>query len=163
MSRGREIYQDGSSPSGQQITAVVNGGGEVPASLVACANCHGRDGRGVPEGNLIPPDLTWSALTKPYDTVRRDGRTRPPYSDVLITRAITLGVDSAGATLNSGMPRYRLSLNDCADLVAYLKRLGHDSYPGLTGSDLRLGALLPADAAPRVLPFARSSTRISSN
>jgi len=144
--RGRQIYQEGSSPSGGPITAVIGGGGEVPASLVACANCHGRDGRGVPEGNLVPPDLTWSALSKPYETVRRDGRVRPEYTDVLITRAITLGVDSAGAPLNPAMPRYRLSLDDCADLLAYLKRLGHDDDPGVTDLELRLGVILPPDA-----------------
>ena len=144
--RGRVVYQEGTSHSGGPITAVIGSGGEIPASLIACANCHGRDGRGAPEGNLIPPDLTWSALTKPYETVRRDGRVRPPYTDVLITRAITLGVDSAGIPLNAGMPRYRLSLEDCGDLIAYLKRLGHDADPGLTGVELRFGVIVPPDA-----------------
>jgi ABC-type branched-subunit amino acid transport system substrate-binding protein/mono/diheme cytochrome c family protein len=144
--RGRRIYQEGTNTSGQPITAVLGGGSEVPASLVACANCHGRDGRGVAEGNLIPPDLKWSDLTKPYQTARRDGRPRPPYTDALITRAITLGVDSAGTPLTAAMPRYRLSLDDCADLLAYLKRLGHDAEPGITDAELRLGVILPPDA-----------------
>jgi ABC-type branched-subunit amino acid transport system substrate-binding protein/mono/diheme cytochrome c family protein len=144
--RGRVIYREGSGPSGRPISAVIAGGADVPASLVACANCHGRDGRGVSEGSLVPPDLTWAALTKPYETVRRNGRIRPPYTDVLITRAITLGVDSAGAPLNAAMPRYRFSLDDCADLLAYLKRLGRDADPGLTDSELRLGVILPPDA-----------------
>ena len=143
--RGRMIYHEGSSPSGRPITAVV-GSGDVPASLVACVNCHGRHGRGVPEGTLVPPDLTWSALTRPYDTVRRDSRARPPYTNVLITRAITLGVDSAGVALNAGMPRYRFSLEDCADLIAYLKRLGDDPEPGVTDAELRLGVILSFDA-----------------
>jgi hypothetical protein len=145
-SRGRAIYQDGSSSTGRTITAVISSGAEVPASLVACANCHGRDGHGVPEGTLIPPDLTWSALTKPYGMIRRDARTRPPYTDVLITRAITLGVDSAGVALSAGMPRYQLSLDECADLIAYLRRVGSDSDPGLTTTDVTLGVVLPPDA-----------------
>jgi ABC-type branched-subunit amino acid transport system substrate-binding protein len=100
----------------------------------------------VPEGNLIPPALTWSALAKPYETVRRDGRTRPQYTDVLITRAITLGLDSAGVPMNASMPRYSLSLEDCADLLAYLKRLGQDADPGLTDAELRVGVILPPNA-----------------
>jgi ABC-type branched-subunit amino acid transport system substrate-binding protein len=144
-SRGRGIYQEGSSGSGRPITAVIGGGVEIPASLVACANCHGRDGRGVPEGSVVPPDLTWSALTRPYETVGRDGRTRPPYTEALIARAILLGVNAAGAPLNPAMPRYRLSLDDSADLLAYLKRLGNDVVPGLADAELRLGVILPPD------------------
>jgi ABC-type branched-subunit amino acid transport system substrate-binding protein len=126
---------------------VIAGGNEVSAMLVTCANCHGRDGRGMPEGGLIPPDLTWAALTKPYGTVRPDGRTRPPYTDVLMTRAVTLGIDSAGAPMNAAMPRYRLSLDECADLLSYLKRLGRDPDPGLTDAEVYLGVILPPGSA----------------
>ena len=57
--RGKEIYLKGTSPSGQEITARLgNPGVEVPASLLPCVNCHGADGRGKPEGGIIPSDLT---------------------------------------------------------------------------------------------------------
>src|SRR5947208_15035593 len=71
--RGRQIFVDGTSPSGGEIIAVMGDPGiEVPASSVPCAGCHGRDGRGRPEGGVAPSDLTWSVLS---------GRDHPPYDE----------------------------------------------------------------------------------
>jgi len=50
VARGRQIYLEGTSPSGGEIVAVMSDAGvEVPASAVPCAGCHGRVGyrRGV--------------------------------------------------------------------------------------------------------------------
>ena len=33
---------------------------------MACANCHGFDGQGKPEGGITPSNLTWEVLSKPY-------------------------------------------------------------------------------------------------
>jgi len=133
--RGRQIFTAGTSPSGGEITAVMGIEGiEVPASTVPCAGCHGRDGRGRPEGGVTPSDLTWSVLT---------GRHQPPYDERLFKRAVTMGVDSAGRTLHVAMPRFRLSLQDMADLTAYIKRLGTASDPGVTGTAVRIGLVLP--------------------
>src|SRR4030095_11227963 len=65
--RGKSIYLRGSSPSGKEITCYLGGGTmEVPAAAMLCANCHGFDGRGNPEGGVVPSDITWDALTKSY-------------------------------------------------------------------------------------------------
>ncbi len=141
--RGRQIYQTGVSPTGRRISAVIAGGTEVPSTLVACANCHGRDGRGLPEGGIIPSNLTRSTLTRPYEHVRPDGRRRPPYTDPLLTRAIGLGIDSGGAALDPAMPRYRLSIEDNAALLAYLRDLDSDHDPGVGDDAVRIGVLLP--------------------
>src|SRR3954453_21342240 len=81
IERGRRIYQEGTSPSGGAIVAGMGDGGveraapggEVPASAVPCAGCHGRDGKGKPEGGVIPSDLTWTALPRPYGVTHPGG------------------------------------------------------------------------------------------
>ncbi|QEH38560.1 hypothetical protein OJF2_71630 [Aquisphaera giovannonii] len=143
LARGRVIYLNGESPSGGEITGVVGGSVPVPARLLACVNCHGRDGRGVAEGATVPSDVTWATLTRPYGLDRPDGRRRPPYTEGLLTRAIAMGLDSGGAPLDQAMPRYRLSIGDNADLIAYLRQLERDRDPGITGDQIRLGVVLP--------------------
>jgi len=142
--RGRQIYLDGSSPSGGEVTAVMGEEGvEVPASAVTCAGCHGRDGRGRPEGGVVPSDLTWDTLTRPYGVTHPSGRRHPPYDERLFKRAVTMGFDPAGNKLHVAMPRFRLSLQDMADLTAYIKRLGTGSDPGLSDTAVRIGLVLP--------------------
>jgi len=138
--RGRKIFRtgEGSAP----ITAVV--GAEdvpVPASVVPCASCHGRDGRGRAEGGLRPSNL--QELTRPYEVATAEGRKHPPYDARLLKRAIAMGIDPAGNRLLPAMPRYRLSMQDANDLVAYMEKLGSDRDPGLTDDALTIGVILP--------------------
>src|SRR6476620_5941308 len=76
--RGRRIYVDSASHSGAEITAFLGQGVEVEASAVPCASCHGRDGKGRPEGGVTPTDITWASLTKPYGANPPFGRRHPP-------------------------------------------------------------------------------------
>jgi ABC-type branched-subunit amino acid transport system substrate-binding protein len=144
--RGRRIFERGDSASGQPITASLNGEDHVAASILPCSNCHGHDGQGKPEGGVVPSNITWDALTKPYGVTHPDGRSHPPYTERLLKRAITMGVDPAGHALNNAMPRFQLSLADASDLVAYIKRLGQAVDPGLTADAVGLGVILPASA-----------------
>lgn len=145
--RGKEIYVTGSRPGGEEIVAFMGTGRiEVPASALPCASCHGHDGHGRPEGGAVPSDITWPALTKSYGVTHPSGREHPPYDEGLLKRAITLGLDPAGNELDPVMPRYRLSLADAADLVAYLKRIDADRDPGISDGTLRIGTFLPPDA-----------------
>lgn len=143
LERGRRIYQEGASPSGSPITAVMGEGVEVPAASLPCAGCHGRDGKGRPEGGVRPSDLTWTALSKPYGVTHPDGRKHPSYDARLLKRAVSLGLDPAGNPLDATMPRYRMSLQDMEDLVAYLQQLGTGSDPGVTDTAVRVGVPLP--------------------
>jgi len=87
-----------------------------------CGSCHGANGRGKSEGGVTPARIDWETLTRNLD----DGdRHRPPYTEALLRRAITLGIDSGAKKLQSVMPRYRLRRDDIDDLVAYLKKLGN--------------------------------------
>jgi len=121
--RGRAIYLEGTG----EITAVIGGEGgtEVPASALPCAGCHGRDGRGNAEGGVKPSDLT------KLDDERA------------LKRAIAMGLSGEGKPLHVAMPRYRMSQQDMADLISYIKTLGHGSDPGVSDTEVRIGAVLP--------------------
>jgi hypothetical protein len=140
--RGRHIFETGTSAAARDIKASIGPDAPVAGSVFPCANCHGHDGLGRAEGGIVPSNITWEALTKPYDVRGPGGRTRPAYTERLLKRAITMGIDSAGAELNPAMPRYQLSLTDASDLVGYLKKLGHAADPGLSATAVRVGVLL---------------------
>jgi ABC-type branched-subunit amino acid transport system substrate-binding protein len=125
------------------MTAVFgNSISEIPAAAVKCVNCHLQDGRGKPEGGILPANIRWDELTKPYGSSGARGRKRPPYDAPLLKRSITMGLDSAGKSLDVAMPRYRMTHGDVADLVAYLKVLGRELDPGLSADRVRIGVIL---------------------
>lgn len=142
--RGKQVYLQGTSPSGQEILAYVGDANlEVPGSTMACANCHGLDGRGKPEGGVIPSNLTWEVLTTPYGLTHADGRKHPAYTVRGLELAIKKGVDPAGNKLQNLMPRYTISSQDMADLIVYLESLGHVRDPGISETQLVIGTVLP--------------------
>jgi hypothetical protein len=136
--RGSEIYHEGTSPAEEEISALMMGPAvEVPGAILPCVNCHGADGRGKPEGNGSPTDITREALTRPDGVRHATGREHPPYTESLLARAIAAGVDPAGNKLHVAMPRYRMTESDMEDLVAYLLRID-------TTAVWDVGSVLPA-------------------
>jgi cytochrome oxidase Cu insertion factor (SCO1/SenC/PrrC family)/ABC-type branched-subunit amino acid transport system substrate-binding protein len=140
--RGRHLYRAGESVSGREVTAIVGQGGttELAASALPCGNCHGVDGRGVPEGSIEPADIRRASLATHLVT---PARRRPRYDDPLLARALREGRDSGDVALSPVMPRYRLDHRDLADLLAYLHRLGDEPQPGLTDQELTVATVLP--------------------
>ncbi|HEX8292676.1 MAG TPA: ABC transporter substrate-binding protein, partial [Pyrinomonadaceae bacterium] len=53
----------------------------------------------------------------------------------------------SGNDLLKAMPRYRMSAEDMADLIAYLKRIETDRDPGLTDTGVEVGVVLPPAGA----------------
>ena len=148
ISRGRQIYSTGVPANGAPLTASVGDPAmDVPASILKCSNCHGSDGRGKAEGGITPANIRWEELTKP-STSGPAGRRRGAYSGKLLVRAITLGIDANGNRLDPAMPRYRLTHEQAADLVAYLEVLGREADPGVTDSALKIGVVLPPANGP---------------
>jgi ABC-type branched-subunit amino acid transport system substrate-binding protein len=144
QSRGKQIYLHGTSPSGDEVTAYV--GREavaLPASAAPCASCHGPDGRGRPEGGVIPTDIRWSQLTKVYGHVHEDGRRHPAFDKAGLARVLKTGLDPADNRLDQSMPLYTLSNSDMADLVAYLTHLETDHDPGVDNERIQVASLLP--------------------
>lgn len=143
---GKQIFLQGRSTTGSSIMARVGGADTaLPASVVPCANCHGADGRGRPEGGVRPPEITWRRLTAPYGQRLESGRRHPAYDAAAFARAVSEGIDPAGNRLSPAMPRFTMSARDVADLVAYLQRIEDDHDPGLLADVLRLGTLQPAE------------------
>jgi ABC-type branched-subunit amino acid transport system substrate-binding protein len=141
--RGKQIYLRGESAAGPEMTALLGSGDtEVPASAFACTNCHGRVGEGTEEGGIAAPAVVWSVLTSAH-TSALTTKERGPYTTETLVRAIRDGLDPAGARLHPGMPHYRMTDEQAADLVAYLKKLGHDVDPGLSETAIKIGAALP--------------------
>lgn len=142
--QGKTLYFGGVGTSGRPIQAYLAGGSEpVDADAVPCAGCHGEDGRGRSEGGIVPGDITWSNLTKPYGHNHGAGRKHPAFSERSLAAAVTQGVDPAGNPLDPVMPRYLLKRADLAALTAYLKRIEADPPPGVETDRLRLGIIAP--------------------
>lgn len=145
---GRRIFLEGVNERGEPIRALLGVQGTALAgAAVACGNCHGADGRGRPEGGVLPPDITWEDLTKPYGHTRGGGRKHGPYDERSFARAVTEGIDPAGQRIDGAMPRYSLSVGELVALTAYLKRLAQERDPGISDAALRLGTILP-DSGP---------------
>jgi ABC-type branched-subunit amino acid transport system substrate-binding protein len=142
--RGKQIYLKGESEGGEIKAILGSGDLELSAAAFPCANCHGLRGEGSSEGGLQPPQITWSALTSPHRSAlsRQD---RGPYNETTLARAISSGVDPNGARLHPGMPRYKMTGEQMADLLAYIKKIGEasDLDSGLNEDTIKVGAALP--------------------
>ena len=141
--KGKQIYLKGESPSGDDIIAVMSGV-DVPAAVLPCGSCHGPDGKGKPEGGVVPSNITWKSLTKNYSKQTTNGRQHKPYDERTLKRAITMGFDPSANELSLAMPRYKMSLEDIAYLVAYLKVIGKEKDAGIGRHSIKIGSLLPA-------------------
>lgn len=121
-SNGEQIYYTGASAKAGPIAA--NGGPMwVRMGSAGCVACHGIQGRGgvpVMMGTAIPADIRYEALIKgEYE----HGKKETPYTDALIKRAVTEGLDPNGEPLDWTMPRWQMTDTDFSDLLAYLKTL----------------------------------------
>ncbi len=144
--RGKAIYLRGESTSGRKITAML-GDLDVPASTMTCGGCHGLRGEGKTEGGVTAGNLTWSNMLKPYGHTHPNGRKHSAFNEQLFIRSLVRGTDPSGNELAKAMPRFEMSPEDIADLVAYLKRIETDRDPGLTESSVKVGTILPKDGA----------------
>jgi ABC-type branched-subunit amino acid transport system substrate-binding protein len=142
--RGRELYVHGMVSGGHEPKARIGGDGtEVGAGIVPCVGCHGEDGRGRPEGGVVPPDITWRHLTKSYGHRHGNLRQHPAFTEKSFAASLKRGVDPAGNQMDSAMPRYEFSAGEVSALVAYLKRLEFETAPGVSDGTIRVGSILP--------------------
>src|SRR5215213_9472752 len=139
--RGKALFLRGESRSGKEITAML-GEIDVPASTLNCAGCHGLRGEGKTEGGVSAGNLTWTNLVKAYGHTHPSGRKHGAFDEKLFTRSVVAGVDPAGNEMAVAMPRFQISAEDIADLIAYLKRIEADRDPGLTETSIKVGTIL---------------------
>lgn len=142
--RGKQIYLKGESEGGEMSAYLGSNDLELPASSFSCANCHGARGEGLKEGGLEPPPINWATLVSKHRSALT-GRDRPPYTEATLARAISTGIGPAGGRLHPGMPHYKMSEGQMADLIAYLKKIGggSDLDPGVSEEAIKIGAALP--------------------
>jgi len=115
-SNGGRIYFTGTSERGAPITytggpatGMMMGGG-----YLTCASCHGPGGQGgvhiMQMQTMDAPDIRWSVLEDEFDTEK-------------FRLALVEGQDPHGPQLDPDMPRWKISDDDVADLIAFLKTL----------------------------------------
>jgi cytochrome c oxidase subunit 2 len=114
QSNGERIYFTATSDSGEAIISSL-GSMTMRRGMMSCAACHGPDGKGG-KGRMMmwtfdAPDIRYSSLS---------GKN---YTDDLIKRAITKGIDEEGKPLNLSMPVWQISDSDLNDLTGFLKSL----------------------------------------
>jgi cytochrome c oxidase subunit 2 len=126
-SNGEQIFFTGTSWRGGIIPFEggpmwlrMHGGG--------CVSCHGSTGQGgapVMMGTAIPPDIRYKSLTsgEHHHGEGEEGEEHEKYTDDLIKRAVTRGIDPEGKPLDWTMPRYYMNDVDFYDLLEFLKTL----------------------------------------
>ncbi len=119
VARGAWIYWTGTDPDTGRPIPYSGGMGMV----MACADCHGPGGRGLRTPMFVSPDIRYRNLTDPAGMLEPDGSRGPRYTEELIWRAVTQGVDAEGRPLAWPMPRWRLTDRQWQDLLAFLKAL----------------------------------------
>lgn len=118
-SNGERIYFTGIGHAGP----IARAGG--PMMDVACANCHGQDGRGgrmslMMGASIDMPDIRYASLSTSRSV---DGTTVPGWTDYQIGTAIRNGIEPNGQRMNTMMPRWDMDDVDMRDVISYLKEL----------------------------------------
>jgi len=122
-SNGERIYYLGIDRDGNRLK--FTGGPHWLSTMGgSCVNCHGPDGRGglpVMMGTHTPGDIRYSAL---ISGKHHEGEGEEmPYTDEAIAKAVRLGIEPSGETLDRTMPRWKIQDQDMEDLLAFLKTL----------------------------------------
>lgn len=121
--RGANATYTGGPPSGMMM-----GGG-----YLTCASCHGPGGRGGVHSmmgmqTMNAPDIRWEVLAGEvkgeHGGESEEGHGSGEYNLETFRLAVVEGKHPDGATsLSTNMPRWKISDDDLADLIAYLKTL----------------------------------------
>ncbi|PKN35933.1 MAG: cytochrome C oxidase subunit II [Deltaproteobacteria bacterium HGW-Deltaproteobacteria-19] len=117
-SNGERIYYTSTSNRGTEIAYTGGpsyGGWMMMRGRLACVSCHGPDGRGgIHRMGMMQvmdaKDIRWSVLKKEFDAKK-------------FQMAVVKGQDPDGTQLKPDMPRWNISNEDLADLIAFLKKL----------------------------------------
>ena len=114
--------------TGTAVSGNVERGRYLVERVAMCVECHsGRDGRGnIIEtqrymGGSIPLAPPW-----PNDWAMRAPRNKglPGYDDALAVRLLTEGsIGRKGEQLRPPMPRFQMTRQDAADVIAFLRSL----------------------------------------
>ena len=146
VSLGKKMYMEGVLPSGEIMTANVQGDITLTGEQVVCGACHRRSGMGSSEGQDVVPsttgDILYQPLRLPTTKPPLPPERRPAYTDETLKRAIRDGVGADGEAFSPLMPRYPLSDAELGSLVAFLKTLTTDPDPGVTEKQIHFATVI---------------------
>jgi len=134
-SNGERIYFTATSENDTNITytggpssGMMMGGGSL-----TCASCHGPNGRGgihtmMGMQTMNAPDIRWEVLVGEVENEHggesEEGHGSDVYNLETFRLAVVEGKHPDGTTsLSTNMPHWKISNDDLADLIAYLKTL----------------------------------------
>ena len=116
-SAGARIFRAGVRGEKTEIPRAVQRVPDDALAMAGCARCHGTFGLGGPvpveRGSAFAPPIT-------YDDLMQAGHT-----DAGIGVAVRIGVDARGRMLSVLMPRWDLTDQELAELIAHLKALSN--------------------------------------
>lgn len=115
---GEDLFLRGTGESGTQVE-FTGGSDRYKANPGGCVGCHGENGKGrqTPKGRI--PAITYAALR---------GGPKPDFpADAAVIAAVREGKEPEGGSLAPMMPRFKLTDNEAAGLLEYLKAL--DTMP----------------------------------
>ena len=132
-SNGERIYLTGTNDSGKRVSST--GGpsfGGMMGSQLACASCHGANGRGgthlMHMQAMDAPDIRFVTLSgeevsgTPNDP-GHEGEHPGEYMLATFRQAVVEGQHPDGELLSREMPRWNLTDEDLADLFEFIKTL----------------------------------------
>lgn len=132
-SNGEQIYFTAINDRSQRIpySGGQNSGGMMmgTGTNLACASCHGSDGRGgihtMHMDVMDAPDIRYVALSSEEEGHGDDehGDEHGGYDLEYFRRAVVDGQHPDGDSLSRDMPRWRMGDKDLADLFIFLKSL----------------------------------------
>ncbi len=155
LALGQRIYREGIGADGRPLISLAAANTPLAGKPVACEKCHRRSGFGGTEGQLTIRPITAPALTGQQEVVlhaprvkaQLGTRTRPPYAQALIARAIATGVDAAGQPLDPLMPRYQLDAREMKAITAYLLTLSAQPSPGVDEREIHFATVIQPGAS----------------
>lgn len=165
---GRRLYWEGVSSTGEPIKARAQGDTEISGVQFTCVSCHRPSGYGSSEGGQYAPpilgDLLYEASSgdrnrlfhELYEEVQskefwakiRDPRLRPAYTDKTLAAALITGRDPTGRELSASMPRFALSEQDAANIIAFLKTMSIAPDPGVGPDEIHFATVFTENADP---------------
>lgn len=126
--------QRAQAPPTQQSTATttlprgdIEHGRYLVERVAMCAECHsGRDAQGniVASQRFVGGPIPLAQPVLNWVTAAPRNKGLPGYSDELALRLLTQGsIGRSGEQLRPPMPRFRMTVQDAADVIAYMRSL----------------------------------------